>query len=419
MKFLDSVKEFLTKNNFPIKEESCSLDKALLELSQSQVEQTEPLLALRCRVSHTIAEKVVLMFSEKRAFYDLEINDMLICVLDDVGDLFLRVPQNDEKGSIQYQRQRFNWSTISSLSFKQIKPYGADIIFHFKPGLSNLSSWTKRKVNSNSELKSYLRHKGCLLISDWALLADSSSRRIKESWQLYCSGSTNLSINDVEKLHQSYLMNYKQAKANYRKVTGRQSGWEPDKDFLASLEPTQNNVEQLIAMATAIRRYLGGVDIRTNRTQLNEELIYEAQPSNDYLPSEDLLKQIEESLEQFGLPLAKEAIEADCSKWEKDPSRKLAWELYGQGLGQRDIAARCNHKQGWVSKLLEEKFLSESIAQEAAIALVRRPEFHQIKKDPEGLDRMIEQLRNHLVSSEQEGDIPPLRQMIQTALKYA
>ena len=104
------------------------------------------------------------------------------------------------------------------------------------------------------------------------------------------------------------------------------------------------------------------------------------------------------------------------SKWQKDASRKLAWELYSQGMGQREIATRCDHKQGWVSKLLEEKTLSESIAQEASLSLVRRSGFQEIRKDPQGLDRMIEQLRNHLVSSEQEGDISPLRQMVKTAL---
>ena len=80
-------------------------------------------------------------------------------------------------------------------------------------------------------------------------------------------------MNDVKKLHQSYLINYKQAKENHRKTTGRLDGWEPDKDFLSSLEPTQNNVEQLTAMATAIRRYMGGADIRRNRAQLNEEIL--------------------------------------------------------------------------------------------------------------------------------------------------
>ena len=100
----------------------------------------------------------------------------------------------------------------------------------------------------------------------------------------------------------------------------------------------------------------------------------------------------------------------------KDPTRKLAWELYSQGLSQRDIAIQCEHKQAWVSKLLAEKSLSENIAQEAAVELIRRSEFQPLRKDPEGVDRMIEQLRNYLISSEQEETKPLLRQMINEVL---
>mgnify|MGYP001198834375 FL=1 len=94
----------------------------------------------------------------------------------------------------------------------------------------------------------------------------------------------------------------------------------------------------------------------------------------------------------------------------------MAWELYSQGLSQRDIASRCEHKQAWVSRLLSEKNLSENIAQEAAVELIRRPEFQPVRKDPQGVDRMIEQLRNYLFSSELEEKVPLLRQMIHEVL---
>ena len=128
------------------------------------------------------------------------------------------------------------------------------------------------------------------------------------------------------------------------------------------------------------------------------------------------IKLILQSLKRSAIPNEKNVINADRAKWDKDPSRKLAWDLYAQGLSQRDIACRCEHKQAWVSKLLSEKTLSENIAQEAAVELIRRPEFQPVRKDPQGVDRMIEQLRNYLFSSELEEKVPLLRQMIHEVL---
>ena len=67
------------------------------------------------------------------------------------------------------------------------------------------------------------------------------------------------------------------------------SGREPHENFLSSLESTQHNVEKLTNIATATRRYIGGSDIRKNRAQLSEELLYESQHSEDSLANKDLI----------------------------------------------------------------------------------------------------------------------------------
>ena len=76
-----------------------------------------------------------------------------------------------------------------------------------------------------------------------------------------------------------------------------------------------------------------------------------------------------------GESIIKELIKQDKKKWDKDKGRKLAWELYSQGLSQREIATKCDHKQSWVSKLIPENKISERIAQDAAIILLRINEF--------------------------------------------
>tara|TARA_Y100001968_G_scaffold78363_1_gene69662 strand:- start:2018 stop:3280 length:1263 start_codon:yes stop_codon:yes gene_type:complete len=397
-----------------LEEVSSDIDRKLLEISQVQTKTSEALLCLRCRVSHPITEKIRLLFNQFRQNYDLELIDMLVCVLNDNGDHFLRVSQKQEDGKIETLREPFSWGTLKKLSRKEIKPFAAEVIYNFEPNLSSLSTWAKNKVQANRELKQYLRSNGLLLITPWALIADSTPTRVKEAWQR--CGQGNLKFIDVELLHNSYVSQYKHAKELHKKLTGKISGWVPDSNFLASLNPSQKDRNNLLAIDKAIRQYLAGTSFARQFEEGEEFQIESPHIDSDENINEDLLKSIHQALERSAIPIIKNAIEIDSARWEKDPSRKLAWELYAQGLSQRDIAIRCEHKQGWVSKLLAEKSLSENIAQEAAVDLIRRPEFRPVRKDPEGVDRMIEQLKNYLVSSEQQKKVPLLRTMIRDIL---
>ena len=400
--------------NIQLQEVSSDSDRSLWEICQTQSETTEALLLLRCRVSHPILEKVRVLFNQFQDKYDLDLKDMLISVLDDTGDLFLRLPKRKDDGMIETLRRSFNWKTLKELSSAQIKPFGADIIYSFDPDLSGLSTWAKNKVQANAELKAYMKSCGILLISPWALIADSTPTRVKKAWER--CGDGNFVIKDIESLHKSYLSQYKQAKELYKKSTGKISGWVPDSSFLSSLKPPQKDRNGLLAIDKAIRQYLAGTSFTRQFEEGEEAQIENPLKDSDEDSSTELIKLIQQSLERSAIPIVKNVINADRAKWDKDKTRKLAWELYSQGLSQRDIASRCEHKQAWVSKLLSEKTLSEKIAQEAAVELIRRPEFQPVRKDPQGVDRMIEQLRNYLFSSEQEEKVPLLRQIIHEVL---
>ena len=402
------------REHIQLEETSSNSDRLLWQICRTQKEETETLLSLRCRVSHPLLEKVRILFNQFKDKYELDFRDMLICVLDDTGDLFLRLPKKKEDGRIETVRKTFSWPTLKELSSGQIKPFGADIIYSFDPDLSGLSTWAKNKVQANAELKAYLKSCGILLISPWALIADSTPTRVKNAWER--CGDGDLVLKDIESLHSSYLKQYKQAKELYKKSTGKISGWVPDSSFLSSLKPPQKDRNGLLAIDKAIRQYLAGTSFTRQFEEGEEAQIETPLRDSDEDSSTELIKLIQQSLERSATPIVKNVINADRAKWDKDPSRKLAWELYSQGLSQRDIASRCEHKQAWVSKLLSEKTLSEKIAQEAAVELIRRPEFQPVRKDPQGVDRMIEQLRNYLFSSEQEEKVPLLRQIIHEVL---
>ena len=226
-----------------------------------------------------------------------------------------------------------------------------------------------------------------------------------------------MKVEEMEKLHRSYLSNYKVAKEVYKRTTGKAIGWVPDAEFLASLTPPQKNTDNLDSLDKAIRQYLVGINFTRQFEEGEEDLLQNSSFNDNEFGNEELIQFIHQALQRSTQPIVKAAIKADRPKWEKDPNRELAWQLYGEGLGQREIATRCDHKQAWVSKLLLEKTLSENIAQEAAVDLVKRSEFKPLLKEPTGVDRMIEELRNYLVSSEQEGNISLLRQAVHEALQ--
>ncbi len=406
--------DFLQKQNHQDSEPSSALDRTLFEIARNQPESLEAFLCLRCRVSYPIVEKVKILFKKLCDQNEIDLKEMLACVLDDTGESFIRVPKRAEDGSIQMLRMPFNWSALVKLSMNRIRPFGADVIYSFEPNLSSLPTWTKNKVQANQELKDYLKNSGILLISAWALIADSSVTRVKEACRFHYRGK--LTLEEIEKLHGSYLLKYKEAKFNYRNSRGKNYGWIPDENFLASLDPPQTNIEELSNIDQALRQYLAGPYAAKAFKENEESQLPSPISEIDEEKDEDLIRVILQALRRSAIPIIENAIVVDRSKWGKGPSRKLAWELYSQGLSQREIALRCEHKQAWVSKLLSEKSLSTSIAQEAAVELIRRSEFLSIRKSPNGVDLMIDQLRNYLLSSEQEGGISMLREIIQIVL---
>ena len=394
------------------------LDSRLLNAAQRSSDPL-PLLCLRCRVSKSISSRLRVMHQKHQEQHELELQDMAACVLDDGGEIIFRQKSRDADGTVKQQRLPFTWETIKALPEREIRPFAADILRSYNPSRCALPTWAETRVQGHSELKQYLRSCGLLLISSWALLADTSPTRIKEAWE-QC-GEGEMTAAEAVDLHTSYLKVYWPAKEAYKSVTGKSSGWIPDDAFLLSLSPPQQDDQNLRKLDQSIRRLLaqrprsfkeGEEDSLADSSSLEEigdDSEAGAHPS-------DLQTSILRALEIAAHPRIKAAIEADQKKWERDPTRKMAWELYSKGIGQREIAERCTHKQGWVSKLLQEKTLSHAIALDAAIDLIRLPAFHSLQMNPSGTEKMVEALRNHLINPEQEGDIAPLRQWIQILL---
>ena len=109
-------------------------------------------------------------------------------------------------------------------------------------------------------------------------------------------------------------------------------------------------------------------------------------------------------------------LNEDKKKWIKDEERKKCWLLYSKGMSQREIAKKCNHKQGWVSKLIRENFLAELIANDVLISIKNKKEFINITKLPDKLDYTKTLIKNQLLSLEQISNRSFLMQIVEEEL---
>ena len=411
MKRLDFDPKFEKQFNLESKEVSEDFDKKLLSFTKNNPSSKDSLLALRCRVSFPIYEKVNLIHKQFSNKYEIKLDEMLIILLDDSGDNYLRLPSKLDSKKNKFIRKTFSWETILDMkNNKFIKPFSAEVISEYNPKLSNLSTWTRNKVQGNYDLKSYLKSFGLLLISPWALIADSSRSMIINAWER--CGEGQLKLNYVEKIYNSYIHKYKKAKESYKQRTGKISGWIPDEEFLISLDPPQKNITNLLLIDKAIRQYKSGIEsARSFENNEENQIENNYNDDNDFI-RKDLTQKINKTLVSFSTVMIKKIINQDKNKWGKDEARKLAWKLYGDGLSQRDIAYKCSHKQGWVSKLIPEKRIAEEIAQDAAIEILKIKELNFLKKDPDGMERLIETLKNYLLNTENKNNVCILRNLI-------
>ena len=82
------------------------------------------------------------------------------------SDLFLLV-LNDTLDDLRHRDHLQNY-----------KPLSIEILDSFEPQKSNLSTWTTTIVKHNRELNDFLLEQGIYLISDWAILNDTTPKQV-------------------------------------------------------------------------------------------------------------------------------------------------------------------------------------------------------------------------------------------------
>lgn len=392
-------------------EASRSLDLALLEASQAAPDPL-PLLCLRCRISQALAAWLIATHRAHCQWHGIELEAMASYALDDDGALTIRTGPE--------RRSPFTYAELASLPAGLISPFSAEVLRSYEPALCGLPHWARLKIQAHNELKAYFRQHGLLLISDWALLRDSSPRRVRQACieQLSSAGT----IDSLCALHTRYRPLYDTAKREYKASTGKASGWQPDLSFLQELAPDQDPLathEQLKAIARAIRLLLTGI---STNSAIDAAALADAAPapgtSTGWEESEEYSAAELQALINSALQRAlAAAVPAMLHGQGKDQALlRCLWAGWAEGLSNRPLAERCGTSCGTVSKKLRPSEHATAIATAAAVELRRHPAFAAVAHSVEGAERLVEALRNHLLSSEQEGDVAPLRHAVANAL---
>ena len=415
---IELCSEFLAKENLLFASNSKKIFSKVFYITKNQ-DSIESLLCLRCRVSGPIKNAISRLYKRHSEMHDIDYLHMMSYVLDDYGETYLKTSNNKKEKS---KNKLFIWSNIVKIDKNKLRPFGVKILLDFNPELSNIDTWTFHKVKSNGELKAYLESFGLNLKGTWSLISDQSSSRVKEAWGLY--GDSSMSINEIDILHKSYVENYKKAKEEYRKRKRRIMGWHPDYKFLQSLIPKQENTENLDKIAQTIHKLLSASkgapqNFRQLEGLRNDELFKVSVENSEVENNSDekFINLIQKIVRKSSLEILRDVLKSEKIKWKENDDKRLAWELYSDGLSQREIAKRCNHKQGWVSKLIKEKLILERISLLAAIELKEYVEFESLKKDPDKIDNLIMQLQDYLISKQSDSDISILKSILKEVLR--
>ena len=392
-------------------EPSRSFDTALL-LAGMRDDDPLPLLCLRCRISHALEAWLSATHRANKDRYGLELLAMASYALDDEEKLTLRIGPDELKP--------FAHSQLALLPKGMSTPFSAEILRSYDSALCGLPHWARLKIQAHNELKAYFRQHGLLLISDWALLRNSSPSRVRQACQEQLR--TNDTVVSLSALHSRYGPLYDAAKRDYKTRTGKSSGWQPDPAFLRELAPDQDpfaTTERLKAIAKAVRLLLTGSSNQSldQAAEVGFEPVdpsSQANSDDDVGPSSGELKAlISDALQRAMDQLMPDVLAASGKNAEL---LRCLWAGWAEGLTNRPLAERCGTTCGTVSKKLRPTEHATMIATAAAQELKRHQAFAAVSQSVEGAERLVAALRNHLLEPEREGDVAPLRRWIQQYL---
>ena len=204
------------------------------QLRQSEETVHSAEICLRCYISHQIERACRSLGAKFGSRNGFTYEDLLPFVLDDQG------------------RSRQSNSTQSYPSL------ATTILQSFDPAKGSLNTWVVRQVQQHPELKQFLFQHGVYLVSDWAILNDTTPKQLQRILaQMY--HSTPMEIQQACALLQSYHAVYREDRIQQR-ATGAQTRCQPPTseqlnrmgDYLRTQTDRTLHVEALLSQLQAI-----------------------------------------------------------------------------------------------------------------------------------------------------------------------
>ena len=369
-----------------LEKSSRETDLLLLDICRNNKKAINELLCLRCKISDLIYRSVKQLVRKGRKD---NLKDVINIVLEDDGDKNLKLSNNKLK------KMPFNYGTMerlekhfSSLN-EYIHPFCAEIMMTYEASRgAELSTWIYMKIQSHKEIKKIKLEDGEIYLSPYALLGNSTISTILKAWKTHGNLKEFKSIfaediirnkkidltydkNElIEKLINSYQLNYAKAKKKYRKAFNRNRGWEPDAEYLKNLNPPLKSSNLLRSIAEAVKKSKKReFELVKNKFSNKDSDKSEIDNSIDQIPqpekneSSDFGEFLWFIFEKEILKLTEANFEKEYKSFIKHPDRKEAWLLYTKReIDDLDLISEiCGHTQSWLNK----RFKFKSIVNDA------------------------------------------------------
>ncbi len=241
--FLSSFPEFLAQSEVP----DAAIQRQLLLRMREGTEAVRFLAerCLQCFISSEIERVCQRLEAQFGADHGFTSRDLLPFVLDDDG----RRPTRDT-------------TTPVSTSYQSLL---RDILQSFDPDQSSLATWTTRRVKHHRELNAFLLEHGVYLVSDWAILNDTSTKQLQRIFSQF-HHLTSLEIQQGTQLLESYHAVYRAHRLKQRQMGIKGQCLPPTTEqlhqiaqHLSTQTPQRLSPEtlmtQLQAMASRLREY--------------------------------------------------------------------------------------------------------------------------------------------------------------------
>jgi len=360
---------------------------------------------LQCFISSQIDLVCQQLTAQFGAVHGFTSSDLLPLVLDDIGNRQKGNPTNSIKPSYQ-----------SLLS---------EILQSFDLEQSSLATWTTRRVKHHKELNAFLLERGVYLVSDWAILNDTSPKQLQRIF-LEFHQLTASEIQQAKLLLESYHAVYRTQRIKQRQQGIKGQCSPPTTEQLQKIglnlsgkinqrfspETLMKRLQEIASRLRVYRIYVRGGSLPTEPLELtNPGGLSDNKQSLDIPDNRDLEDEQSEFLklyhQQF-INCLDQAIAKVTSERAKQLQRKEALRaqkfltalklFHCQGKSMTEIAKLVNlQAQYQVTRLLQLKSFRADV-QQHLLVLLRDHVFEQAKAytDPKRLQSLSQQIEEAL-----------------------